>query len=1004
MFIKMSESNRNESYVKPNSEFSRSFRWDSRSLGQGVNKEDGQSLAKGQEMGPLATKLDAAEISGEIIYYGVSIPTDANVNGCDEALHVYSDKVEALKVVKKHKKARFKAFKTRQEAVDFAVHGSEILVVNSPGSLENAESVSPIVGEKPSPFKGPKAQDLVRLRKVIECGDIDTFRITVWDNPRYLISSGDTPAILQEGSRYNALHVAAKARNGEICDLVLQTVSNVAFIQLLYGDDDTAGCQDRARILLDLYLNTPDKALNETPLHFAVKFGALAVADILVSYPQCDKHARNKFGQTPKDVICSRVSTPDAGLKRELSNLLDERFYVPVLRSEDNSMQPTIGEPFSPACPLVLKADPINPRMEIRAYAGPMHREQAVVFRRKWRTPPRVPRTSTQTPGKNSFRESTPPPPLPHIFRLQDTEKGLERVGRNLAQEFRVGWNEYWPFLDTFTNLASEEGLCKLEAYLKKRYMEAEQHPGQEIISNSGCERNGGTNVAVNGCASVPTECGDSRSSGDEAVSPMTDLCLAFKACSLSDENPGKPLVQNEKKATSNVYNNQGGNGNNIGMEDEALLNVLLNPGLSPFLYVEKSCQVFAKRISDGLSVVGRSARVGDAVPEMLRPEIRHLQDLVNSFKDDARFISVDFNLVHSRIAAIVASKLRDLTSDELDYVLSGLRSVILPSKTVESYSDEEDNVSMSYRNTQTFADHRRKTNCEHSQVKCIAEHILSALENEQSDKETLKIDGAKRESRIQTEEECMRIWSDALKCSCLRQTQNFTRNTRRGSSFKRSHNMRYMPPKGKIVSAENSASLLDSISRRLSFGAENEVGKSVELRNESPSMQDEHQLSGSDDTSDDDEDFTTPPSTPEKCSRNISPSLSEDDDDCDDDYVNMSTPDEGPDVFVQGDTPSKLDASVIQAIEGSNITSVEYPYIYRWRHSVLLYSERERACWPTPAQSRPKSQSRTPGTPESTSYQRRAQPSTPPQAWHKITGPYSPASPQRFDDYRNAF
>jgi ankyrin repeat protein len=99
------------------------------------------------------------------------------------------------------------------------------------------------------------------------------------------------------------LHVAAKACNAEICNLILQTVSSVAFMQLLYGDDDSASCQDRADVLLDLYLNTPDKALNETPLHFAVKFGAVLVVDVLVSYPQCDKNARNKFGQTPRDVI-----------------------------------------------------------------------------------------------------------------------------------------------------------------------------------------------------------------------------------------------------------------------------------------------------------------------------------------------------------------------------------------------------------------------------------------------------------------------------------------------------------------------------------------------------------------------------------------------------------------------------------------------------------------------------------------------------------------------------
>jgi hypothetical protein len=95
-----------------------------------------------------------------------------------------------MRIVKKHKNARFKLFMLREEAEEFAVHGS-------PGLAENLETTSPAVGEKPSPFKGPKAQDLVRLRKMIECGDIDTFRITVWDNPRYLISSGDTPAILQ---------------------------------------------------------------------------------------------------------------------------------------------------------------------------------------------------------------------------------------------------------------------------------------------------------------------------------------------------------------------------------------------------------------------------------------------------------------------------------------------------------------------------------------------------------------------------------------------------------------------------------------------------------------------------------------------------------------------------------------------------------------------------------------------------------------------------------------
>ena len=106
--------------------------------------------------------------------------------------------------------------------------------------------------------------------------------------------------VLQEGCRYNALHVAAMAKNAEICELVLRTVSDVAFMQLLYGEDDVVSCRDRADILLDLYLNTPCKGMNETPLHFAVKFGAVSVVETLLSYPQCDKYVRNKQGETPK--------------------------------------------------------------------------------------------------------------------------------------------------------------------------------------------------------------------------------------------------------------------------------------------------------------------------------------------------------------------------------------------------------------------------------------------------------------------------------------------------------------------------------------------------------------------------------------------------------------------------------------------------------------------------------------------------------------------------------
>lgn len=121
---------------------------------------------------------------------------------------VFFDKIEALKEVKKYKKARFKAFNFYHEALEFALYGSEhpnnnsMIEIN--GTPSNAaitptktDVVASSVGEKPSQFRGPKSQDLVKFRKAIESGNVQLVQTTVWENPRYLISSGDTPAILQ---------------------------------------------------------------------------------------------------------------------------------------------------------------------------------------------------------------------------------------------------------------------------------------------------------------------------------------------------------------------------------------------------------------------------------------------------------------------------------------------------------------------------------------------------------------------------------------------------------------------------------------------------------------------------------------------------------------------------------------------------------------------------------------------------------------------------------------
>lgn len=421
-------------------------------------------------------------VSNETVFHAVYIPEE-NIDTSTESyakenIRVYQDKAEALKVIKEFKTGRLKSFKKRSEAEEYAKTGFEKT------NYINNTSISttvPVVEEKSNNFKAPRSQDLVCFRKLIKDGNLYAVRTIVWVNPRYLIGSGDTPAILQEGCRYNALHIAVRADRPDMCELILNTVGNAEFIKLLYGDE-CKSYVDRAQIMLDLYLNTPDKGLNETPLHFAVKFGLKDVVRVLVSYPCCIKTLPNKYKQLPIDIICSRTCQYEE-LKKEIRLLLEDQYYVPVLRSDDNTLQPVIGEPFSPTSPLSLNTDPISPRMEVRAFAGPMTKSRAVEFRKKWKTPPRLRYTPVKrvTDDESNVIDSS----IDNItLRLQDTEKGLERVGRNLAEEYQVSWREYWSFLNDFADFRTTEGLMKLEKYLERKFHDQLLSYSQNLSDN----------------------------------------------------------------------------------------------------------------------------------------------------------------------------------------------------------------------------------------------------------------------------------------------------------------------------------------------------------------------------------------------------------------------------------------------------------------------------------------------------------------------------------------
>ncbi|KAG6463223.1 hypothetical protein O3G_MSEX013749 [Manduca sexta] len=836
-----------------------------------------------------------------VTYYGVYIPCEIKKGPDEEALHVYKNKSEALELVRRYKLARFKAFKSRQDAVSFALRGAE-------PTDNNDGNDNSLMGEKPYPFKAPSPQDMVALRKAIEAGLVCTVRDRVWDNPRFLVSSGNTPAIMQEGSRYNALHIAAKSMNAEICNLILTTVGNPAFVQTLYGmDADAESCKEFASILVDRYLNTPDKAMNETPLHFAAKFGAEQVVDVLTSFPQCNRHAVNKFGEQPEDIICKRASSSSPEWCARIASLLAPRYYVPVLHYEDGAAAPTIGRPFTPAEPPEINPDPLSPRLEILAFAGPMQERDAETFRRRWKTPPR--------------NRTTAKP-----FRLKEMTKGLENVGRNLAEELKVGWKEYWPFLDTFTDLRTVEGLTLLENYLKAKYDSACSFAYSESCMQS--------HHSPDDLSISRISLGSSQHSPitDSAMSPISELCVALKTCKISDERPPHwkktdPVRQRmcRQPSAKTITNGDSAPANHT---------------VSQLLCIERTCQVFAKRIADALNF-SLTAKL-DVASESLRSEAKHLQHTIFTYMDDERFQSIDFALIHSRLAQLVVYKLKQQTKDldDINSLVEFLVKLRCPNDDIFSSDDER---KPPYRGS----NRTKMTHVIDEHVRCLSSFICEEL-----------IENDIMKGPAISEIECADIWDRASKCICDWKVE-IERNSKKNASFRKNRSILSTSPKN------------DSFIRRLNF--EHDIGDGKLQPAPAPRPISVNSPAGDSAT------LTphathSPPSTPstppklytvkmDKC-QVVDAEISDDDSvascesSCEDAYETADEDARDADdmsdasaralaePYIYGEEPSKMDRLVFEALWQLPVSPDQFPHVYRWRHSVALYSKDERDKW----------------------------------------------------------
>uniref|UniRef100_A0A8D8PIF3 Ankyrin repeat and LEM domain-containing protein 2 n=1 Tax=Culex pipiens TaxID=7175 RepID=A0A8D8PIF3_CULPI len=1082
-------------------------------------------------------------------YYAIYLPykePDVSIKS------FYTDKEEALKMLKTHKEARLKAFRTSEEAVYFYLNGptepttttsslvmgatsekASLTTGNGNHLLGGQMPKSPTTGQLPlpsasaklklekTPFKAPKSQELVAFRKNIEKNELDLVRNIIELNPRYLVSSGDMPTILKEGPRYNALHVAAMEGNTDMCRLILATIENPAFIEFLHGQRN-ASTDEVSAILLDLYLNMPDKCRSETPLHFAAKFGSVGVIEVLISYPQC-KLTKNSDGHLPKDIICARAKprndTPE--IRRAIADLLRERFYVPVLRAVDRSTPPVIGDPFTLANPPNLEAtrgagDRFSPQLEIKAYAGPMDREQAQVFCRRWKTPPRLipsPRAAgvfvspvkaisssskipvaASTPkgapaggrrtlfpnksfelalegererekekeernnsinnnfeievvreeeeeealeeealeedvkngnsvvravkssvassflfrkyrepplqnsfatiyddddeedefrkdlvipapvtpvkdspqvngngsfsyfcdGNNSFYEGTNITESPSFkerrLRLTDTEKGLEIIGRNLAEDHAVGWNEYWAFLGTFADLRNNEGLAKLEEFLKKRREKVELDEQEEALKNVRKEQlpSTGPNDSLGSICDaldqmrLHTGATPQLPNFRKRPTPLATL----PAVPLFPADP--PTPHEPPQIRSNITN--------------------------PYLCLHRSLQVFAKRFVKNLDDACSSTMTVDFnafFQQAVVDCVRKLNTLVGNYRRDAAFTTIDFSRVHSRYAQLIVLHIES-TPETAPKIIHRLKLLLDRSRDVNAALRHPD-LAESLACLQNLLD-----------LYILKSAELAAESGTGDDPET--------------EASCSAAWREhPLVRGCRCRIESAGGYAKKGSMerlVKRREQRRKTTATSVPVAMEMSSSSF-SLYRdpagqdvRKVVSTPVAVAKAVAGRtwsDEEEDDEDEEYFSCSDselDTDSDVEDddpnvsYVTPPSSPssfllqspladsqlQQVSNNSSSGTSrvstddgvasgggDDEDDQDQFLDTIGDDDDEDDVepvfrnYIEGAAPTKQDVDVLNVVEKRSVDAAEFPHVHEWRQAMLRMSPEER-------------------------------------------------------------
>lgn len=877
------------------------------------------------------------------VYYGIYVPDILDFSNGQEYEKVYVDKGKCLAAMKKFRGSRFKSFSTYDEALYFAENGPVTAVIQN-SAVGEEKSVN-LNAEKSSPYSGPKSQDLVKFRKAIEKDDMTYFEKCIEENPRYLVSSGDTPSILQEGSRYNALHIGCRNDRPKFVAKVLATVADAQFFQKLYPDDTLESSGRRSMYLLDAYLNTPDKGLNESPLHFASKHGSLECVRILTSYPDCSKTRKNKFSQTPVEIVGTRAKNPSKTVNEEICSLLGEHYYVPLLRDDDLCVLPQVGEPWSPKqdSPGFLTEEqqlmtclspsssgsplsPVTPTLKVRGYAGPMSPSQAESFYRRWRE------AGVLSPSRSAKARTA-------SLRLTDREKGLERIGRDLAQTSGYNWSEYWDFLGGFTNLTSEDGLAKLERHLRQKFKQlmAEQHEldasdlREKLCNISEADDEGNNNTR---------NLEDSNLSR-VSQSTMGELCQELEALRLNAslspqlDSSGQQIISASSKFLESWRQQEKLQGSG---EDAVDRSCYQDPDEQYASYVTKSIHVSASRLADILLDLAKELQcstitnlsVGRTVRTKLKPEILCLGNVVTKFLTKDLKMDLDCGFIHILLAfkATEFVKQNSMPSD-LCILAETLKVVVSNLNFMNVDSSDEEFTDIEPKRNQ---EKRNNTNHISCVIRALEKALTIAYNNCSSDMSSDDNSNSLRMHLLQLGD-CTCCWDFKDEKAPVNETP--VNNRKYGKAFNFLHETLFSDCK-RWETNQNEISnrkYSETIVKQLTF---EEHGEKVIKATLTVGSGVYNKVEGVQEKLDEEEENDDSASF-------VSATSSFED--------NMITPEEGVKVYISGPEASKIDADVLAAIESIDVDENVYPHVCQWIHLMNSFSEEQRNSWATPSQ-----------------------------------------------------